>query len=327
MEDFIGIVKSVPDGVSDAIITLGNAYQSFLRHLQAFTDQVESERAYVPGETVDPSLPCGIYDRRCNFVQMFRDNIVVLEHLAGSQTVSSFTPVQQAILDKPDSRICAREFAPSRRLMSQNFANLEEWSGYLDRVRQHFSGKKDDFFCNPSALGQPIPERNLGQAPHFWEVSTTCEWPSSSDWPLKFADMHALLMRVKEKNSLPGCGPLGIYLLCVDMVYYDLVEFPTPHEVAFIITSLRKGALAGLEVLGYLASESAHHKHTFDEVAKAFDIFKKDTAFLLSAHNVLDTALTEIDYEHALYLFKRSNTSGTETARQTLGKTYSIGIK
>ena len=229
------------------------------------------------------------YDRRFNVVSLIQDTLVVIRHLDGTFPAGRLTPPQQAMVDEPDACICTRELAPTRKLMAAHinnsfmrtrpgfftalvfrnilfnseaflncpptlskfqFSTFDEWTEYAENIRLHFKGRPVTFFCNPSALGQPISERTIDNASHFWEVSVKCEWPAV--WPLKFANMYDLLGRIKDDLRLPGCGPLGLYLLCADMVRYGMVERPSLDEMADVIFNLRKGALSGLELLGYI---------------------------------------------------------------------------
>ncbi|KAI0083214.1 hypothetical protein BDY19DRAFT_998758 [Irpex rosettiformis] len=344
MEDFVRALNAVNEKAVVCSRRLANFYASYLRLVEAFTRQLQAERTVATYETVDPPLPCGVYDRRRNVVELCRDTIAVLEHLDGTKTLDLFTAPQQALFDNLDSRICAREFAPSRRLMSKNvdkafmrtraglfsalvfrnisfntkaflncpnelakfmFEDIDKWNEYIAALRNHFPNESEDFFCNKFALGQPIAERTAEQAGHFWEVSQNCEWPEARDWPVKFMDMYNCLSRIKASHTLPGCGSLSLYLLCADMFYYDLVEIPTYEEMSSIICSLGKGALSGLILLGYL-EEGGTQPLTVEAVKTGFKHFSSDlNVLLLSAPEVPYLNLSTIDLEHILCKFSR----------------------
>ena len=183
------------------------------------------------------------------------------------------------------------------------FSTFDEWTEYTDNIRLHFQGRPVSFFCNPSALGQPISERTIDKASHFWEVSLACEWPE--DWPLKFAEMYDLLSRIKDDLRLPGCGPLGLYLLCADMVRYGMVERPSLDEMADVIFNLRKGALSGLELLGYITRGNGPEGCTRDVVRQGLEDFSLDLRLSCAAKGLGHLQLDFIDFEHILCKFSR----------------------
>ncbi|KAI0083086.1 hypothetical protein BDY19DRAFT_998873 [Irpex rosettiformis] len=185
------------------------------------------------------------------------------------------------------------------------FEDLDEWNNYISALRDHFPNESEDFFCNRFALGQPIAERTVEQAEYFWKASNSCEWPEPEDWPVDFMNMYDRLTRIKGKHSLPGCGQLSLYLLCADMVYYDLVECPSSSDMASIILSLGRGALSGLQILGYL-KEEGKESLTVDAVRVAFEQFTGDITLLLySAQELPRLKLTTIDLEHILCKYSR----------------------
>lgn len=294
------------------------------------------------GGTVDPTLPCGIYDRRRNIVQLVKDTRVVLDHLQSATLPEVLPRNQDTIARYPDARICIREEAPSRKKWMENinkdimrtragffsalvfrnilfnsealvqrpdtfdqshFANLAEWDVYVASLYDTFPNRSPDFFCNKFALGHYIEHRTIEQAQHFWSVSVSCEWPEPEEWPLSFSDMHSLLRRIKCKKGLPGCGALSLYLLCTDMVYYGMVDRPLLSDMAGIVRSLDMGALSGLAILGYLKKDKGR-KPSLDVVGNAIEAFRQDIFLLLTAHDVhMDTSY--IDVEHILCKFSR----------------------
>ncbi|KAI0085726.1 hypothetical protein BDY19DRAFT_908928 [Irpex rosettiformis] len=161
MEDFVHAIDGMPATAVAQSNQLACFYASYLRLAQSFIHQVNAEHSVTPR----------------------------------SRSVDVFTPAQQALLDKPDSRICAREFSPSRQLMSCNvdkafmrtragfftslvfrnisfnseaflncpdalakfmFNNLDEWNTYIADLHDYFSEEPEDYFCNRLALGQPL---------------------------------------------------------------------------------------------------------------------------------------------------------------------------
>lgn len=275
---------------------------------------------------------------------MFKDNLTIL----APEGTSPFSPAQILILQQPDARVCLRELAPSRRLMMEHvdyefmrtrsgfftalifrnilfnseafvtrpkalnkckFEDLDDWTAYLNGLRACFPGRNHDFFCNRGAFGQPIADRKIEHASRFWEVTRICEWPKAGEWPLSFSDMHSLLWRIKNKHGLPGCGSLGIYSLCADMVYYGLVSPPTLEEISTVIINLDMGALAGLELLGYLTppdtGERPSPPYATETVATAVQHFRQDSHLFLALWGAAHISLSYVDVEHVLCKFSR----------------------
>lgn len=281
-----------------------------------------------------------MYDRRRNVVELILDTRAVSKALEKGDP-SSLTPTQLFIYEQPDARMCMRELGPSRRimmatlnlsfmrsrtgffnallfrnimfntqaylrrpkaLMIPTFANLVEWNKYVASLRAEFPGEAEDFFCNRGALGQPIHDRVIEHAQHFWEVASVCDWPEEQEWPLSFEDMHALLWRIKNKHGLPGCGKLSIYLLCADMVSYGLVELPTWEFMARTIGDVDLGAMSGLRLLGYLKDDDPVES---PELVQAIDDFHQDVGFLLTSRGLNEFLVNAIDVEHILCKFSR----------------------
>lgn len=363
MDDFVNAIQAVPSRVVADAKLLSEVNQSFIRMAQAYSFQLNDKAALKSSKLcfsvlaccsyltcslathgTEPSLCCGIYDRRRNLAEMFKDNLTVLD----AEHKVPLSSTQILILEQPDARICFREYAPSRRLMMEHmdqdfmqtrsgffsalvfrnisfnseafvtrpkvltkckFEDLDDWTAYLDALHATFPGRSSDFFCNRAAFGQPVRDRKIEHAARFWETARVCEWPKAGDWPLSFSDMHALLWRVKNKHGLPGCGALGMYLLCADMVYYSLVTPPTLEEIAGIIIQLDMGGLAGLELLGYLKLEDRATRpsppYPMELVATAVEHFLQDTHLLLALWGATYISIGYIDVEHILCKFSR----------------------
>lgn len=163
--------------------------------------------------------------------------------------------------------------ADQRQVM---FHSLDEWTGYLTRLRELHGNQSPDFYCNRNATGhQTQADRVIGNVSAYWSASQESEWTTHfANGPISFAECRNLINSLrytpdetdtakkstKGKNKKPspnaklpqcGTGLLSQYLLCTDLAYAGVIKPPSVTEIAQQIYALKSGGLNGLRLLGY----------------------------------------------------------------------------
>ena len=286
-----------------------------------------------------------LYARRTNVLQFVRDTEAVIQHIKESGSgapLTHLTPMQKALLDRPDSRLCAREDTPSRRhfcgrvdktfmrskqgLFSAfvyrfmyfdsaaftkysgktencKFFSMDDWKKYYDDLRREFPSQGEDFFCNPKNSGKPVEE----YVSRYWKTCNDFSLVGDLQWPLGFRDVGDKLVEWRTRDLLPGFDEEDIYQLCVDMVYYDLVSPPSVDDVVETIMRVNGNSVGGLVVLGYL---DASKEHSFSELKAAFCEFYDDIYILSVADGMNSVNVDVIQVENILCCFHRLWSTG-----------------
>ncbi|KAL0060145.1 hypothetical protein AAF712_013071 [Marasmius tenuissimus] len=117
--------------------------------------------------------------------------------------------------------------------------NLQTWGEF----RLRYANKDESWFCSNAAYGA-TKGRSVDNVTELWEFSETFhEFLTSNDKPT-FKEV------VTKLHGLKSWGILTAYLCAVDLVYAGLVDGGR-EDVAWFITSGKKGAWNGLKKLGY----------------------------------------------------------------------------
>ena len=107
-------------------------------------------------------------------------------------------------------------------------------------------------------------------------------------------------------------GDLTAYLLAADLTYAGKVAHPTPKDVGRAIWTMKGGSLAGLILLGLVASEKA----SLEEVTSAFETLYQGLDAGLTDTNKTNAGWDPIMAEHLLCKFMRIKRREGKTGRQ-----------
>jgi hypothetical protein len=243
----------------------------------------------------------------------------------------------------PDKLIPFREHAPSRlRIRGDNgpfsmaYARTTEgaysavvWRGvtfatpfsvnnrmvftsYEDfQLARREAGKHDmSYFCDKAAYGTSNPMCTIQLAETYWDQLAGGKWTNFvRDRIVPFIECYDFFKAGRCPPDFPQLGPLASYLLAADYSYCcpKVVEAPNLSEMAFIIRSLNKGAISGLEELGFLTprvrtSTMADLKESEMAFGRAYDLLKK----IIPAEHQGTINLDLIMTEHTLCKFSRA---------------------
>ena len=286
---------------------------------------------------VGPDGQCRFYARRTNVLQLVRDSEAVVRYIKEGVSGVSLTARQKSLLDRPDSRLCAREDTPSRRhvcrridktfirskqglfsaivyrFMSFNspafteysgtnenckFSSMDDWKRYYDDLKGSFSSRGEDFYCNPKNSGKPVEE----YVSCYWNTCNDSPWVGDSRSTLGFEEMRGKLAGWRSRDLLPGFDDEDLYQLCVDMVYYGVVSPPSVDDVVENIVRINGDSFGGLVVLGYL---DANKSRSFSEVHAAFCAFYDDLYILSVTDGMGQIYVDVIQVENVLCCFHR----------------------
>ncbi|KAI0788938.1 hypothetical protein BC629DRAFT_1593435 [Irpex lacteus] len=186
------------------------------------------------------------------------------------------------------------------------FTSIAEYEEYLQALRSKFPNATDSHFCNPKAHGSPVPERKLNRYIDFWEVSrrTDLAWPP----PRNFATAYNFYMSYEPTvvrngttyNLWIGVGPLTRYLFVADLYAAGLLDPPSVDDIALAAATLRKGAMRGLILTGFLPKGG-----TKSQILKAFRAFYHAVSSALSPERIAQYQWNPITAEHTLCKFSR----------------------
>ncbi|KAI0084162.1 hypothetical protein BDY19DRAFT_997882 [Irpex rosettiformis] len=189
------------------------------------------------------------------------------------------------------------------------FSSAQEYDEYLANLRNHFPHKTDSFFCDPRAFGQCIKERTASRFTDYWIVSQSADykWPPSRVFSEAWKEMKTFKKNSnKSGNSVwKGMGELSLYMLIADLHYADIVDAPTPQDVACAVSAIRKGGFFGLEKLGYVTERASK-----TAIEKAFVQFYEDITERLSEEQRARFKWDSIVAEHTLCKFSRAHRAG-----------------
>ena len=106
----------------------------------------------------------------------------------------------------------------------------------------------------------------------------------------------------KQKYSLPGCGPLGMYMLIADMHAAGLVSAPLTENMGSVLLQLNAGGLKGLRLLKYLPRNGGSSSQN---VSAAFKKFYDDVHDALTPEERVDFSWNTVVAEHTLCKYLR----------------------
>ncbi|KAI0337020.1 hypothetical protein BDW22DRAFT_1433650 [Trametopsis cervina] len=184
------------------------------------------------------------------------------------------------------------------------FRSAEEFETYVAMLKDRFVDQPVDFYCNRRAFGYGIESRRLHRYNDYWIAShaTNFKWPpEDTSWSAvwksfkKFKEFDG-----KNGKRLEGIGDLVLYMLVADLHAGGAIDTPSIDEVGHVVALLRKGAMNGLEKLGYF--EGTPSKTT---LISAFRTFFEDVNSRLTAEERELFMWNPVTAEHTLCKFKR----------------------
>jgi hypothetical protein len=246
----------------------------------------------------------------------------------------------------PDKLIPFRERAPSRqRIRSDNgpfsmaYARTTEgaysaavWRGVTFATpfslndRMVFTSYEDfklacsevghqrkSYFCDAGAYGTTNPQRKVELAETYWKTLANGKWTEFvRDRIVPFTECYDFFTAGHSPPDFPQLGPLAGYLLAADFSYCHpkVVEVPTLLEMASLIRNFNKGAIAGLENLGFITPRArtgknvgkADLKETEMAFGRVYDLLMK----IIPAKDQGTINLDLIMTEHTLCKFNRA---------------------
>ena len=176
------------------------------------------------------------------------------------------------------------------------------------------AGKQEtSYFCDRGAYGQTNPKRNIELAEIYWRTLSTGKWTTFvKDRTVPFIECYKFFMDGYLPPDFPQLGPLASYLLAADFTYCSpkVVEPPTLPELASLICSFNKGAVAGLETIGFIIPRTraakkpakANPKEVEMALERVYDLLKK--IIPTDHHETINLDL--IMTEHTLCKFSRA---------------------
>lgn len=184
------------------------------------------------------------------------------------------------------------------------FESVEEFETYIAMLELRFPHQPIDFFCNRRAFGYGIQSRRLHRYNDYWKASHS----DNLKWPLETPSWSAAWKSFKSfkqydgKNGklLEGVGDLVLYMLVADLHASGAIDAPSIDEVAQIVALLRKGAMSGLEKIGYF--EGTPSRAT---LMNAFRTFFDDVNSRLTVEEREQFMWNPVTAEHTLCKFKR----------------------
>lgn len=210
--------------------------------------------------------------------------------------------------------LCAcKTFTNSKQIW---FDTLESWQTHRSQMDAYFAipanlpaqyrrnGLGTQFWCNANAYGQHLKDRTEAQAPKFWQLSQSIQWPDPAwpEFPIPFMVMHNWVHKIKKSNAelMASMGKLSIYLFVADMHAAGLVQLPSVQDMGLMINYLSAGAVSGLTLLGYLPRSFEANASTRNLVASAFEKFFQDMQQSFTAAEQQEMPWNTIVAEHCL---------------------------
>lgn len=194
----------------------------------------------------------------------------------------------------------------SATLRKVKFENLAEYEAYLHAVRLEFPNAEPSCFCNSRAHGNPVAERTIDRYSDYWLVSRRDDltWPPNRNFATTYAfynTYNPTVVRDGETIRLwAGVGPLTRYLFVADLYAAGLLDAPTVADIAAVAAALRKGAMRGLNLTGFLPDGG-----TGMRAREAFHAFYAAVSDALSAEQVVNFQWNPITAEHTLCKLSR----------------------
>ena len=177
------------------------------------------------------------------------------------------------------------------------------------------AGKQGEaYFCDKGAYGQSNPSRVIKHAETYWKTLANGKWTEFvTERIVPFMECYDSFTAGHHPPDFPQLGPLASYLLAADFSYCrpKVVESPTLPEMAILIHSFNKGAIAGLENLGFITPRldgkgkkvgKANLKETETALERVYDLLKE----IIPAEHHEMIPLDLIMTEHTLCKFSRA---------------------
>ncbi|KAH8796253.1 hypothetical protein DL96DRAFT_1566182 [Flagelloscypha sp. PMI_526] len=162
---------------------------------------------------------------------------------------------------------CYSPFASMAKLL---FTSVEDFKSEMQRfefeanqwAENHPKRKPVSFYCDMGAFGSANTHRKLSLVDEYGKWLEDANSDTSSSWPewlnknrhaetglVPFTTLHAYLQKFS------AFGPLIAYTLAIDFSYSTAgISRPDVKEMGLIIRDLNKGAIAGLERMGFISS-------------------------------------------------------------------------
>ena len=190
------------------------------------------------------------------------------------------------------------------------FESFEDWYDFEQAATAE--GKPKEYFADVSAYGTPNRFRNTSIVPELWKASSLWEeriedLEDGQFDPIEFYQWICGKEASHHTVKFTNIGPLTAYLLTADYVHAGMVKMPTLDEMATLIHSIGRGALAGLRALGLLPR--GQQAATVNDVSLALDKLVNFLSEKLTEEEKKKMDFNLILVEHALCKFVRLNVS------------------
>jgi hypothetical protein len=307
---------------------------SLRREEGSTTQAVQVDQLEIPYQ-----LDC-LKERRVKIFAQFVMDCLSIFLGQGESTVTK--PKLKKTMDKiPDKLMPFREHAPSRRRIRGNNGpftaayarttagaySAAVWRGitfatpFSMNNRMVFTSygdfnlacseagdQEEAYFCDKGAYGQANPMRKIELAEDYWKTLADGKWTEfvRDDRIVPFTQCYNFFVAGHRPPDFPQLGPLASYLLTADFSYCcpKVVESPTLPEMALLICSFNKGAIDGLENLGFITPRpagkgKANLKESEMALGRVYDLLKK----IIPAEHQETINLDLIMTEHTLCKF------------------------
>ncbi|KAG6914191.1 hypothetical protein DXG01_001861 [Tephrocybe rancida] len=151
------------------------------------------------------------------------------------------------------------------------FPTMQHW----DQALKCHSEEPTNFFCNQQAYGQHCNGRGVGLVSEYTEALATHSWAKFVQGQMvpfmECYDWFTATDKHSKKVVFKQIGSLTAYLLTCNYVYASVVQAPSDEELGKLLAHIHKGAVAGLQYLGFLPrGEKFKGQSGAGEVAEAF---------------------------------------------------------
>ena len=189
------------------------------------------------------------------------------------------------------------------------FTSYEDFKLACSDAGEH----EKSYFCDKGAYGTANPMRRVELAETYWKTLADRKWTKFvRDRIVPFMECYDFFTAGNNPPDFPQLGPLASYLLTADFSYCcpKVVEGPTLSEMSSLTRSFNKGAIVGLENLGFITPRirtgkkvgKADLKETEMAIGKAYDLLKS----IIPAEHHGTINLDLIMTEHILCKFSRA---------------------